>query len=149
MCITTVFAIIKRAGRVLLVKNRDKKGTERWTLPGGKVEKEENLYDALCREVLEETKYIVKQAQVAYIHEAFFTNASTLVRAIIFHTQIDQSSLQESLIQDPDKVIISKKWVLISDLSKYIKNEKILSSLQDWLSHLRTSQYFITKDMQW
>ncbi|MEK7340553.1 MAG: hypothetical protein AABZ92_07595, partial [Verrucomicrobiota bacterium] len=78
-----------------------------------------------------------------------FTNASTLVRAIIFHTQIDQSSLQESLIQDPDKVIISKKWVLISDLSKYIKNEKILSSLQDWLSHLRTSQYFITKDMQW
>lgn len=149
MCITTVFAIIKRTGRILLVKNRDKKGTERWTLPGGKVEKEETLYDALCREVLEETKYIVKQAQVAYIHEAFFINVSAHVRAIIFHTQIDQYSPQESLIKDPDKVIISKKWVLISDLPKYIKNEKILFSLQDWLSHLRTSQYFITKDMIW
>ncbi len=149
MCITTVFAIIKRAGRILLVKNRDKKGTERWTLPGGKVEKGETLYDALCREVLEETKYIVTQAQVAYIHEAFFTNASTLVRAIIFHTQTDQTSPQESSVNDPDKVVISKKWVLIPNLSKYIKNEKILFSLQDWLSHLRTSQYFITQDMKW
>lgn len=149
MCITTVFAIIKRTGRILLVKNRDKKGTERWTLPGGKVEKGETLYDALCREVLEETKYIVTQAQVAYIHEAFFTNASTLVRAIIFHTQTDQTSPQESSVNDPDKVVISKKWVLIPNLSKYIKNEKILFSLQDWLSHLRTSQYFITQDMKW
>ncbi|HEV3269665.1 MAG TPA: NUDIX hydrolase [Candidatus Rhabdochlamydia sp.] len=149
MHITAVFAIIKRAGRILLVKNRDKKGTERWTLPGGKVEKEETLYDALCREVWEETKYIVKQAQVAYIHEAFFTNVSAHVRAIIFHSQIDQSSPQESLIKDPDKVIISKKWVFISDLPKYINNEKILSSLQEWLSHLRTSQYFITEDMRW
>jgi ADP-ribose pyrophosphatase YjhB (NUDIX family) len=135
--------------KVLLVKNRDKKGIERWTLPGGKVEKEETLYDALCREVFEETKYIVKQAELAYIHEAFFTNVSAHVRAIVFHTQVDQTSPQESPIPKSDKVIISKKWVLISNLSKYIKDEKILFSLRDWLNHLRTSQYFITKDMKW
>ncbi|MGB7128797.1 MAG: NUDIX hydrolase [Candidatus Rhabdochlamydia sp.] len=149
MCMVAVFAVLNKDDKILLVNNQDKQGVKRWTLPGGKVEKGETLYDALCREVLEETKYIVTQAQVAYIHEAFFTNASTLVRAIVFHTQIDQTSLQESSVNDPDKVVVSKKWVLIPNLSKYIKNEKILFSLQDWLSHLRTSQYFITKDMKW
>jgi 8-oxo-dGTP pyrophosphatase MutT (NUDIX family) len=50
-----VFAIITDApnGNVLLVQRR--RGVQKWTLPGGKAKRGETLYEALRREVLEET----------------------------------------------------------------------------------------------
>ncbi|TBW84603.1 NUDIX hydrolase, partial [Staphylococcus epidermidis] len=48
-----VYALIQNQERkVLLVNNTDGGG---WSLPGGKVEKEETLIEALKREVMEET----------------------------------------------------------------------------------------------
>ncbi len=149
MCIAVVFAVITIDSKILLVNNRDKEGIERWTLPGGKVEEGESLYDALSREVLEETKHTVIEAKIAYIHEVFFTNISAHVRAVVFHTEIDHLLLQEPSMNNLGKSVISKKWISIQDLPEYIKNKKILSPLQDWLSHFRTSQYFISKDIEW
>ena len=147
MHITVVFAIINLSDKILLVNNKDKEGIERWTLPGGKVEEEETLYDALCREVLEETKYRVMQAEIAYIHEAFFSNVTAHIRATIFHAQVDP--VQEFSANDPSQSVIAKKWISISNLPKYIKNEEICLPLQEWLTHPRTSSYFFTKDMKW
>jgi 8-oxo-dGTP pyrophosphatase MutT (NUDIX family) len=49
-----VGAVIKRDNKVLLI-HRFKNGDEYWVLPGGGVEDEESLEEALKREVFEET----------------------------------------------------------------------------------------------
>jgi 8-oxo-dGTP pyrophosphatase MutT (NUDIX family) len=49
-----VGAVIKRENKVLLI-HRFKNGDEYWVLPGGGVEDEESLEEALKREVFEET----------------------------------------------------------------------------------------------
>lgn len=49
-----VGAVIRRGDMVLLI-HRHKNGEEYWVLPGGGVEDEETLEEALRREVMEET----------------------------------------------------------------------------------------------
>ena len=51
---TSVYAIIHDDNGLLLV--RDRTSDEKWDLPGGGVEPEEEIIDALRREVEEETK---------------------------------------------------------------------------------------------
>lgn len=149
MCIIVVFAILLQGDTILLVKNRDDKEIERWTLPGGKVEEGETLFDALHREVFEETAIQVTQPKVAYVHEAFFSNVKAHVRATIFQAQIKEGHSLELPIQDPAKRIIVKQWVPTADLSKYIKNKGILSPLHDWLQHFQTSNYLVSKNLKW
>jgi 8-oxo-dGTP pyrophosphatase MutT (NUDIX family) len=45
--------IYNAAGKVLLVQHKGEKD-HFWTLPGGAVEKNENIFNAACREILEE-----------------------------------------------------------------------------------------------
>ncbi|MEJ7756143.1 MAG: NUDIX hydrolase [Nocardioidaceae bacterium] len=52
------YAVCVREQRILLARYVPPDGTERyWTLPGGKVEHAEDPYDAVGREVAEETGY--------------------------------------------------------------------------------------------
>lgn len=64
---TTVSAVIRRGGSVLLVSQ----GGHGWFLPGGVVEPGEPLFDAVRREVREETGLVVKDpiglAYVTYV----------------------------------------------------------------------------------
>src|SRR3954452_17500530 len=54
------YAVCIDDGRVLLAHCASPTGDMSWTLPGGKVEHAEDPYDAVVREVAEETGYIVK-----------------------------------------------------------------------------------------
>ncbi|GAA1387774.1 NUDIX hydrolase [Catellatospora chokoriensis] len=50
-----VYAVCIEDGRVLLARYVSPKGDTHWTLPGGKVEHAEDPFDAVIREVAEET----------------------------------------------------------------------------------------------
>ena len=50
-----VGAIVIRDGSLLMVRRGQEPGLGLWTLPGGRVEKDEYLHEAVAREVLEET----------------------------------------------------------------------------------------------
>ena len=54
-------AIQDEAGRFLAIRRRD---NGRWELPGGIVEPGERLEDALVREVVEETGYLVRHGDI-------------------------------------------------------------------------------------
>jgi len=58
--IPAVAAVIRRNGRVLLVKRENEPGAGLWSLPGGAVELGESVKEALAREVLEETSVEVR-----------------------------------------------------------------------------------------
>jgi ADP-ribose pyrophosphatase YjhB (NUDIX family) len=49
------YAVCVEDGRVLLARHVPPKGETNWTLPGGRVEHAEDPYDAVIREVAEET----------------------------------------------------------------------------------------------
>ena len=57
-----VFAVLRRAERILLVANDrhiDGKTQRTWDLPGGRVEAGELLQEALRRELMEETQLVL------------------------------------------------------------------------------------------
>ncbi|MEH0469025.1 NUDIX domain-containing protein [Streptomyces sp. B21-097] len=49
------YAVCIEGGRVLLARHVSSKGESNWTLPGGRVEHAEDPFDAVIREVAEET----------------------------------------------------------------------------------------------
>src|SRR5688500_18705827 len=49
------YAVCIEGGRVLLVRHVGAEGERTWTLPGGRVEHGEDPFDAVVREVAEET----------------------------------------------------------------------------------------------
>ncbi|MHA6760760.1 NUDIX hydrolase [Streptacidiphilus sp. PAMC 29251] len=51
------YAVCIEGGRVLLSRHVSPKGESNWTLPGGRVEHAEDPFDAVIREVAEETGY--------------------------------------------------------------------------------------------
>lgn len=69
---SSVYAVIKSERGVLLV--RDRTSDEKWDLPGGGIEKGENLTNALKREVKEETglKVINEPQKICEFTEYFY-----------------------------------------------------------------------------
>ena len=52
----TVDAVVVQSGHILLVKRKDTPGKGLWALPGGFVNQEESIREAVIRELVEETK---------------------------------------------------------------------------------------------
>ncbi|WNQ14201.1 NUDIX hydrolase [Paenibacillus aurantius] len=50
-----VGALLKRDGKILLVRRAQEPGKGRWTNPGGYIEQHEPIHETIVREVLEET----------------------------------------------------------------------------------------------
>lgn len=91
-----VVALIRRQdGRVLCVWNKRFSG---WCLPGGKVERDESRFDALVREVMEETGRDV--ATAAPIYSAWGT-IDPSVRVFVYEVTLAASYLND-LQSEPD-----------------------------------------------
>jgi len=69
-------------GHILMV--RQTAGKKLWALPGGKVRRNESLFSALCREVLEETGLVITQASPM----DFFDRHQKGNLTILFHVLI-------------------------------------------------------------
>jgi len=63
---TVVFCIIDEQLKVLLIQRKNDPFKGQWALPGGFVEDDEDLYDAMKRELHEETGLKLKHAQQLY-----------------------------------------------------------------------------------
>jgi 8-oxo-dGTP diphosphatase len=111
---------------LLLRRNKDKTQGHRWTAPGGKIEANETSYDAICREVLEETglditkekiedigKFYVRINTIDYTIELFKTFLENMPPDIILsqheHDKYDWVSIDEAytfpLIEEGDSCL--------------------------------------------
>jgi len=70
-----VSAAIIRGGKVLVVRRARKPALKLYTLPGGAVELGETLYDAVIREVREETRLAIEPVALAGHREVIVRDA--------------------------------------------------------------------------
>ena len=84
-------AITDSSGRLLCV--RQNYGPRNWTTPGGRVEKDESLAEALRREVLEETGLAVEPRElVAIYHKLYCDDLVFSIEACVIGGSLKASS---------------------------------------------------------
>ena len=116
----TVDAVVVQSGHVLLVRRRSAPGKGNWAMPGGFINPEEKLVDAMIRELKEETKIKVPEPVLrgSIIRSKTFDDPHRSDRARII-TQAFYIKLQDQRTlpkvkgaDDADKAV----WVPISEL---------------------------------
>lgn len=84
--VIAVAAVVRdEQGRLLLVRRATNPQKGRWTLPGGKVEFEESLPEAVAREVLEETGVRVAVGPMAGVMSVLFADGCYEVHDFYAH----------------------------------------------------------------
>ena len=102
--------------KVLLLQRND--GNNVWEIPGGKRENNEDIVDALKREVQEETGLIINEYKLVYV-SPIFENHPVLkpFLNIGYLCLVDNSDV---VISDEH---IDYKWVSVEELSSYLDND--------------------------
>lgn len=108
-----VGAVVRSGSKILVVRERDGQGGERWGLPGGRVEQMELLQEAVAREVLEETGISVERCgplQFLSQHREQGRPATALL--LVFEVLEWSGSLSP---QDPDGLVIEAVFVEVDE----------------------------------
>ena len=105
-----------KTNKVLLLQRND--GNNVWEIPGGKRENNEDIVDALKREVQEETSLIINEYKLVYV-SPIFENHPVLNPFL---------NIGYLCFVDNSDVIISNehidyKWVSVEELSSYLDND--------------------------
>ena len=99
--------------KVLLLQRND--GNNVWEIPGGKRENNEDIIDALKREVYEETKLNIKEYKLVYVSPVFENHPVLKPFLNVGYLCIVDS--MDVIISDEH---IDFKWVSTSELSDYL-----------------------------
>lgn len=127
--VLVVSTTIVQDGKVLMIKENKATVKNKWNFPSGRVEKGEDILEAACREVKEETGLDVKLTHTTGIYNFI---SSTDHQVILFHfiAQITGGflSLQEEEIAD-------SKWVNLSNLNRFrdgeLRDAKVIRQILD------------------
>ncbi|MFM1871388.1 MAG: hypothetical protein RL398_810 [Planctomycetota bacterium] len=111
------FAVIRRGGTFLMVGNdRQIRGAEvrTWDLPGGRVEAGELLFEAVVREVREETGLLVRgEPQLLFVQEGERTQAGSrrhAWRSFFFAVEVEPGE------PAPGHEVVAVRWMTLEQL---------------------------------
>ena len=106
-----VSAVITDSGKVLLIKRGHEPALGLWSLPGGSVEKDESLHDALMREVREETSLHVD------IHHKIFHQEIILSSEHTYDLHTFVATVSGGILSAGDDAA-DAKWYTLSELEQ-------------------------------
>lgn len=134
----TVAAVIRWQDRFLLVEERDH-GHQVFNQPAGHLEAGENLIEAACREILEETGLTLHPDGWlgTYIYCSPYRKLTYL--RFCFYCELTQDP-GAHLPQDPDNDIIACHWLTepeIRALGHKLRSPLVLECLEDYLQGVR------------
>ena len=78
--IAAVGAIVLRDGQILLIMRTKEPGAGKWSIPGGKIELGEKLFEAAKREVLEETGIDVEIHKAVNTYDSIVRDAEGRIK---------------------------------------------------------------------
>src|SRR3989339_1045418 len=113
--IVSVVAVIRNGdGKYLVLKRspREIAYPSMWTLPGGKVEADETLEEALAKELKEEVGLILKQSKYYLKDKAFVRPDGQTVKVISFLCDVEDFNQ----IKFDENDFTEYKWVDVSEL---------------------------------
>ena len=105
-----------KTNRVLLLQRND--GNNAWEIPGGKRENNEDIVDALKREVKEETGLIINEYKLVYVSPIFENHPFLKPFLNIGYLCLVENS--DVIISDEH---IDYKWVNVEELVNYLDND--------------------------
>lgn len=126
--------LIRRGKEILLVHQQGPDAPEsNWALPGGVVEHDELVIDALVREIREETGLIVEPPfRLLYVVQQEDANESIL--ALIYEIEHWHGELA---CNDPDRLILEPRWLPESDAIARLERLSWRPMREPILSYLR------------
>jgi phosphatase NudJ len=104
-------AVVRLGHRFLLCQERKYGST--WSIPGGRVEAGESLFDACMREVLEETGVPVRLDGILRLEHTPAASSSR-VRVIFAATPRDDTAPKT----EPDEESLQAKWLTIEEIAR-------------------------------
>jgi 8-oxo-dGTP pyrophosphatase MutT (NUDIX family) len=123
-------SIIKN-NEVLMIKENKASALNQWNFPSGRIEQGEDILNAACREVKEETGYDVKLSKTTGVYN-FISDTNHQVILFHFVGEIIGGSLQ--IVENE---IIDNKWISISELMKvennHLRNANVLKQITESL----------------
>lgn len=132
--IVVPIALIVKDGKFLIQKRNDPhrpKFHGKWEFPGGGIDSQETMEEALVREVREETGYTVKvSSRIEYIHQAGGSSPSSSYRVFIFPHLCEIESGVETL---SELEALELRWVTLEEAYKLDllgDNEKLLRNIE-------------------
>jgi 8-oxo-dGTP diphosphatase len=108
-----VAAIILRQDQLLLVEHR-KRGQRYWVLPGGRLEGNETLDNALRRELEEELSVEARVGRLVIVCESLAPDRHVV--NLIFQAEIGESA--EPQLDPRDPVLAGWQWVSVEQLPR-------------------------------
>lgn len=108
---------IIKGDKVLIIKENKPFAVNKWNFPSGRIEYKEDILDAACREVKEETGFDVKLTSTTGVYN-FISSSNDQVILFHFNGEIIGGSLRIE-----EDVIIDSKWIMVSELMNFDNNE--------------------------
>jgi 8-oxo-dGTP pyrophosphatase MutT (NUDIX family) len=108
--VLVVSVSIIKDNEVLIIKENKPSAIHKWNFPSGRIEHEEDILNAACREVKEETGFEAKLTGTTGVYN-FISSSKNQVILFHFTGEITGGSLK--LEEDE---IVDSKWIKISEL---------------------------------
>jgi 8-oxo-dGTP pyrophosphatase MutT (NUDIX family) len=108
--VLVVSVSIIKDNEVLIIKENKPSAIHKWNFPSGRIEHEEDILNAACREVKEETGFDVKLTGTTGVYN-FISSLNNQVILFHFTGEITGGSLK---LEEGE--IVDSKWIKISEL---------------------------------
>ncbi len=140
----TVAAIIECRGKFLLVSEYDEAPDPVYGQPAGHLEKQEDLIEAVTREIKEETGLNLKPQGLSGIY-TYVKDYETIQRYCFY--VVDDSLPEQLTPKDPDHDIVSAAWYSraeIEALEPHFRTRLVKSCFKDYWAGKRCSLDLLT-----
>lgn len=129
--VLVVSVSILKNNEVLLIKENKPSAIHKWNFPSGRIEHKEDILNAACREVKEETGFDVKLTGTTGVYN-FISRTNNQVILFHFTGEIIGGSLKFE-----EAEIIDSKWIKVCDImdldDKELREAKVIRQIVDRL----------------